>query len=207
MSARQASTIDHAAPFDVVAVGASAGGVPALQAVVGALPKAFPAAVLVVLHLYPHHKSVLAELLGRRAHLRVKEAMHDERVNPGTIYVAPPDTHLGVIDGRISLTTSGQVHFSRPSIDKMLESVAVDYGDRAIGVVLTGSGFDGATGIRAIKREGGTTIVQDPSDAEHPGMPTNAWQTGCVDFKLPLDAIVPLLVNLMRARPTPETTP
>jgi two-component system chemotaxis response regulator CheB len=166
---------------------------------VAGLPDGFPAAVLVVLHLYPHHKSIFADLLGRRTRLRVKEATDGEPIEPGTIYVARADMHLGVRDSHVALTSSGQVHFSRPSVDTMLESVAASYGDRAIGIVLSGTGFDGATGIRAIKEQGGTTIVQDPADAEHPGMPSNAWLTGCVDFKLPLDEITPLVVSLVLA--------
>jgi two-component system chemotaxis response regulator CheB len=163
------------------------------------LPDGFPAAVLVVLHLYPHHKSMLAQLLGRRTRLRVADAVDGEPIERGTIYVARPDRHLAVRDSHVALTSSGQIHFSRPSVDTMLQSVAANYGDRAIGIVLTGSGLDGATGIRAIKEQGGTTIVQDPAEADHPGMPSHAWLTGCVDFKLRLDEITPLVVRLVLA--------
>ncbi len=186
------------AAFDAVAIGASAGGVTALQIVVSALPRDFPAAVLVVQHLDPRHKSLLADLLGRRARVTVKEADDDEPIRPGTVYIAPPDNHFLVANGHVSLTSSELVHFTRPSVDLLLESVAAAFKERAIGVILTGSGLDGATGLRAIKEQGGTTIVQDPATADHASMPSNAYATGCVDFKLGLDEIGPALVRLVQ---------
>ncbi len=187
------------AAFEAVAIGASAGGVTALQTVIGALPARFPAAVFVVLHLDPRHKSLLADLLGRHANLAVKEAVNGESIEPATVYIARPDMHLLVAYTHLSLTSSELVHFSRPSVDLLFESVAAAYRDRAIGVILTGSGLDGATGIRAIKERGGTTMVQDPSEASHPSMPSHAYATRCVDFKLPLDDIGPALVRLVLA--------
>jgi two-component system chemotaxis response regulator CheB len=183
--------------FDVVAVGASAGGVEALHAVVSALPADFPVPVLVVQHMDPRHKSMLAALLARRCKLRVKQAVNDERIEFGTIYIAQPAMHLIVRGDRLALTDTKLVHFSRPSIDLLLESVADTYGDRAIGVILSGSGVDGATGIRAIKSKGGTTLIQDPASAAHAGMPQAARATGCVDITLPLEEIGPALVNLV----------
>jgi len=190
--------IAHQGPaFDAVAVGASAGGVTALQVVINPLPARFPAAVFVVQHLDPRHKSLLADLLGRHAQMAVKEAVNGDRIEPGTVYVAQPDTHLLVANAHISLTSSELVHFTRPSVDLLFESVAAAYRDRVIGVILTGSGLDGATGIRAIKEQGGTTIVQDPAEALHPSMPANAYATGCIDFKLRLDEVGPAIVRLV----------
>lgn len=183
--------------FDIVAIGASAGGVEALHALVGNLPAGFPAAVLIVQHLDPRHKSVLAFLLGRHTRLPVQQAVHDEIIRPGTIYVAPPDMHLLVANGRLELSHSKLVHFTRPSIDLLFESVAGAYGDRSIGVILTGSGIDGATGIKAIKGVGGTTIVQEPKQAAHAGMPQAACATGCVDYRLPLEEIAPTIAQLV----------
>jgi two-component system chemotaxis response regulator CheB len=187
--------------FDVVAVGASAGGVEALHAVVSALPADFPVPVLVVQHMDPRHKSMLAGLLARRCKLRVKQAVNDERIEFGTIYIAQPAMHLIVRGDRLALTDTKLVHFSRPSIDLLLESVADTYGDRAIGVILSGSGVDGAAGIRAIKNKGGTTLIQDPASAAHAGMPQAARATGCVDITLPLEEIGPALVNLVVPAP------
>ena len=183
--------------FDVVAIGASAGGIEALHAVVGALPVQFPAAVLIVQHMDPRHKSMLAGLLGRRSKLVVRQAVSGEAVQPATVHIAQPDMHLIARDRRLALTDTKLVYFSRPSIDLLFESVADEYGDRAIGVILSGSGVDGASGIRAIKAKGGTTIIQDPASAAHAGMPQAARATGCVDLTLPLEEIGPALVSLV----------
>ena len=198
MTARRHDAIPQ---FDVVAIGASAGGIEALHAVAAALPADFPVPVLIVQHMDPRHKSLLAGLLGRRCRLRVKQAVNDEEMRGGTMYIAPPDMHLIVQAGRLVLTDTKQVHFSRPSIDLLLQSVADTYGDRAIGVILSGSGVDGADGIRAIKAKGGTTLVQDPASAAHAGMPQAARATNCVDFTLPLEEIGLALASLVT--PTP----
>jgi two-component system, chemotaxis family, protein-glutamate methylesterase/glutaminase len=187
--------------FDVVAIGASAGGIEALHAVVAALPASFPVPVLIVQHMDPRHKSLLAGLLGRRCRLRVKQAANDETIHGSIVYIAQPDMHLIVRSGRLVLTDTAQVHFSRPSIDLLLQSVADTYGDRAIGVILSGSGVDGADGIRAIKAKGGTTLVQDPATAAHAGMPQAARATNCVDFTLPLEEIGPAITSLVAPAP------
>jgi len=198
MTARRHDAVPQ---FDVVAIGASAGGIEALHAVAAALPADFPVPVLIVQHMDPRHKSLLAGLLGRRCRLRVKQAVNDEEMRGGTMYIAQPDMHLIVRAGRLVLTDTKQVHFSRPSIDLLLQSVADTYGDRAIGVILSGSGVDGADGIRAIKAKGGTTLVQDPASAAHAGMPQAARATNCVDFTLPLEEIGLALASLVT--PTP----
>jgi two-component system chemotaxis response regulator CheB len=187
--------------FDVVAIGASAGGVEALHVVVEALPVDFPVPVLIVQHMDPRHRSMLAGLLGRRCRLRVKQATNDEPVHPGTVYIAQPDAHLLVREGRLVLTDTKLVHFSRPSIDLLFESVADAYGDRAISVILSGTGMDGADGTRAIKAKGGTTIAQTPASAAHAGMPQAARATGCVDVTLPLEEIGPAIVSLVVPAP------
>jgi two-component system, chemotaxis family, protein-glutamate methylesterase/glutaminase len=180
-----------------VAIGASAGGVTALQSLIGALPSDFPAAVLVVQHLDPHHRSRLAEVVGRHARVPVKEAVDGDLLEPGTVYIAPPDSHLIVNHGHVSLTSSSLVHFSRPSVDLLFTSVAETYGAAAIGVVLTGSGRDGAAGIRDIKSHGGITMIQNPEEAQHPSMPQQAYATGCIDYSLPLNDIVPMILTLL----------
>src|SRR5262245_60502274 len=183
--------------FDVVAIGASAGGGEALHMVVSALPVSFPAAVLIVQHMDPRHKSMLAGLLGRRSKLDVRQAVNGEVVQPATVHIAQPDMHLIVRSRHLVLTDTKLVHFSRPSIDLLFESVADEYGDRAISVILSGSGVDGAAGTRAIKAKGGTTIIQDPASAAHAGMPQAARGTGCVDLTLPLEEIGPAIVSLV----------
>ncbi|MCL6441105.1 MAG: chemotaxis protein CheB, partial [Thermoleophilum sp.] len=148
------------ATFDVVAVAASAGGLNALSHVLRALPADFSAAVLIVQHLDPRHRSLMASILSRRTPLRVKEAEEGDRLAPATVFIAPPNRHLLVNpDGTLSLSQSELVHFVRPSADLLFESVEASYRDRAIAVVLSGSGSDGAMGVRAVKKTGGTVIV------------------------------------------------
>ena len=182
--------------FDVVALGASAGGLNALRQVLSGLPINFPSSIVVVQHLAPGHKSWMAPLLGRSSRLKVKQAEHGEILMPGVVYTAPPDEHLLVGPGKVQLAHSQLVHFSRPSIDLLFESVAGTYGSRSIGVVLSGSGRDGAAGARTIKEAGGITIAQLPETAEFRHMPEAAIETGCVDFILPLAEIAEKLAAL-----------
>src|SRR5213594_3700152 len=184
--------------FDIVALAASAGGLRALSQVLAALPADFPAAIVVVQHLDPRHRSLMADILSRRTSLQVKEAKEGTRLSPGSAYIAPPNRHLLVnSDSTLSLSQSELVHFVRPSADLLFESVAASYKDRAIAVVLSGSGSDGAMGVQAIKKMGGTVLAQDKDSAEFFGMPRAAAQTGCVDFALPLEEIAPALVALL----------
>jgi two-component system chemotaxis response regulator CheB len=195
----QTPVIDIPVAWRAVAMGASAGGIRALQTVLGALPADFAVPVLVVLHLEPRHESLLAHVLGSSTPLRVKAAEGDEPLVRGTVYLGVPDRHLEVVDGRVVLASTAQVHFSRPSVDVLFHSVAAQYGGAACGVVLSGAGRDGADGLAAIKAAGGTTIVQDPGTASHRGMPLAALATARVDMTLPLEAIGAALV--LRAMP------
>jgi two-component system, chemotaxis family, protein-glutamate methylesterase/glutaminase len=186
------------AAFDIVAMAASAGGLTALSRVMAGLPANFPATMVVVQHLDPRHRSLMADILSRRTPLRVKQAEEGECLAPTTVYIAPPDRHLLVNpDGTLSLSQSELVHFVRPSADLLFESVAASYKDRAIAVVLTGTGSDGAMGVQAVKKMGGTVIVQDEKTAEFFGMPGAAIHTGNVDFILSLDEIPSALVTLV----------
>lgn len=151
-----------------------------------------------VVHLDPRHRSLMAEILRRHTRLPVIQGEHGQRVQGGTVYIAPPNRHLLVgADGILSLSDAELVHFVRPSADLLFESVAASYTDRAIAVVLTGCGQDGAMGVRAIKKMGGTVIVQDEKSSEFTGMPHAAIRTGQSDFVLPLLEIAPALVRLV----------
>jgi two-component system chemotaxis response regulator CheB len=183
--------------FEVVSIGASAGGLKALMEVLSRLPADLPATVLIVQHLDPRHRSLLVELLQRRSQIKIKEAINDEPIEKSVVYIAPPDRHLLLADGKTYLTATAFVHFSRPSIDLLFESVAASMDRRAIGVILTGSGSDGAMGIKAIKEKGGTTIAQDPETAEYSSMPRSAIATGMVDFVLPLADIADAIITLI----------
>lgn len=182
----------------VVAVGASAGGISALSVILAALPANFPAPIVVVHHLAPEFPSLLAQILSRRTPLRVKQAEENDRLHRGWVYVAPPGRHLVTCaDGTLSLTVSEKVHYSRPSVDVLSESVASAFGSSAVGLVLTGGDGDGADGIRAIKAAGGVTFAQDEASSEQASMPRNAAKTGDVDYVLPLGGIGPALVTLL----------
>jgi len=188
------------AAFDIVAMAASAGGLQAFSTVLAYLPAGFPAAILAVQHLDPRHRSLMVDILGRRTPLAVREAVEGVCIEPGIVHFAPPNHHLLVAPGRtLTLTQTELVHFVRPSADLLFESVAACYRERAIAVVLSGTGHDGAMGVRAIKKMGGTVIVQD-GEAEFAGMPSAAVTTGLVDFVLPLGEIAFALVTLVAGK-------
>jgi len=143
--------------------------------------------MVVVQHLDPRHRSLMAEILGRVTALTIKQAEEGDRLAPRTVYIAPPDRHLLVNPDRtLSLSQSELVHFVRPSADLLFESVAASHRERAIAVILTGTGSDGTMGVQAIKKMGGTVIVQDLESAEFSGMPAAAIHTGLVDMIVPL---------------------
>jgi two-component system chemotaxis response regulator CheB len=186
------------APFSIIAIAASAGGLMALTEVLEALPADLPVPVVVVQHLDPRHRSLMAEILGRRTALQVRQAQEGDRLEAGTVYIAPPDHHLLVNgSGTLALTQTKLVHFVRPSADLLFESVAASYGDRAIAVVLTGTGKDGSLGVEGVKKLGGTVIAQAVDSAQFGGMPAAAIATGAVDFVLRLDEIAEALITLV----------
>jgi two-component system, chemotaxis family, protein-glutamate methylesterase/glutaminase len=183
----------------VIAIAASAGGLAALTHVLSALPAGFAAPVIVLQHLTPDHRSFMAEILGRSISLAVEPARGGERIAAGTVYVAPPGRHLLVgPDGVLALSDTERVQFVRPAADLLFASLAESLGPRAVAVVLTGTGKDGADGVREIHRRGGTVIVQDEASSEFFGMPDASIRTGMVDHVLPLDEIAPALLGLTR---------
>ena len=187
-----------AAPaFDAVVIGASAGGIAALGRVLVALPPDFPAPVIVVQHLSPFHPSALAELLQRRCDLAVRWARTGDPLAPRTVYLAPRARHLVVTRHGCELSDAPCVHFARPAADVLFTSAARAWGPRALGVVLTGAGTDGAAGARAVKEGGGVVIAQDEATSAFFSMPGTAIRRGNADFVLPLDAIPAALVTLV----------
>jgi two-component system, chemotaxis family, protein-glutamate methylesterase/glutaminase len=166
---------------DVVVIGASAGGVDALQDLVSNLPPEFPAAVLVVLHVASTGTSVLPQILSRSGPLPAAFARDGEELRRGQIYVAPPDHHMLIHDGQLRLTRGPRENGHRPAIDPLFRSAARAAGQRCIGVVLSGLLDDGASGLRFIKAGGGAAVVQDPDDALFPSMPKAAMAMTQVD--------------------------
>jgi len=169
---------------DIVVIGGSAGGIEAVQRVLGSMPPGLPAAVFVAVHLSPRGKSFLAKILDRHGALPAHEAANGARIEPGHVYVAPPDRHLMIAEDHIHLTRGPKEGLHRPSINVMFRSAASTYGPRVIGILLSGMLDDGAAGLWEIARHGGTAIVQDPAEAAFPSMPMNALQDAKVDFTL-----------------------
>jgi len=182
---------------DAVVIGTSAGGVEALSRLLPALPRGAPAAVFVVLHLPRERPSLLVDIFAPRCEMTVREASDKEPVEAGTIYFAPPDYHLLVDEGpQLALSSDELVNFSRPAIDVLFESAADEYGERLLGIVLTGGNQAGAVGLQAVRAAGGMTIVQQPDTAQVPYMPELALERGEVDYVLTLEQIAALLGTL-----------
>ena len=178
---------------EVVVVGASAGGVAALQGLVGGLPRDLGACVLVVLHMPTTARSALAEVLGRHSRLHVARAEDGIAVRPGALIAARPDHHLLVDGGAVTLTRTARVNGHRPAIDPLFESAAAAFGRRSLGVLLSGTLDDGVAGSAAIRDAGGLVVVQDPAEAQYPGMPQAAIDAGVAHGALPLDGIADLI--------------
>jgi two-component system chemotaxis response regulator CheB len=180
-----------------VAIGASAGGVEAVSTVLEALPADFRPSVLVVIHIPPDRPSLLAQVLGHRCRIPVHEALDKEGIEPGTVYVAPPDYHLLVeSEGTLSLSLDAPVAFSRPSIDVMFESAAAAFGERLLGIVMSGANDDGSQGLSAIRKAGGRGWVQRPEDAIAATMPAAAILAAGPDLVLPARELGERLAHL-----------
>jgi two-component system chemotaxis response regulator CheB len=185
----------------LVVIGASAGGIEALRVLVAALPPDFPAPIGIVLHTSPQSPGLLDSILSRSGPMPATNARDRERLKPGHIYVAPPDSHMLVEPGILRVTKGPRENRFRPAIDPLFRSAAQVYGPGAIGVVLSGNLDDSTAGLWAIKQLGGTAIVQDPEDAMFPDMPRSALAYVKVDHCVPLADIAPLLVRLTAVAP------
>jgi two-component system chemotaxis response regulator CheB len=178
------------AKVELVVVGTSLGGMRALERVLGALAADFPLAVAVVQHRgVDVTQSQLSHILQLKCPLPVTECNDKERIVGGHVYLAPPDYHLLVDDGRFALSVDERVYYARPSIDVLFESAADTYAAGVLGVLLTGASADGTRGATRIKARGGRVLAQEPSTAESPIMPQAAISAGVVDYILPLDEI------------------
>ena len=190
---------------DIVVVGASAGGVEALQALVRGFPADLAASVFVVLHIPRRGPRALAAILDRAGPLTAVQAEDGDRPAEGRIYVASSDHHLVLADGRIRLTQDAAVNGHRPSIDALFRSAAACYGHRVIAVVLSGAGDDGAAGLLAAAQAGAASIVQDPDQAGHPSMPRRAWDLVPNALMRRAEEIGPLVAHLLVAGQTEGT--
>ncbi|MBF0422312.1 MAG: chemotaxis protein CheB [Magnetococcales bacterium] len=182
---------------EAIVMGASAGGIAALNTILGGIPAFFSLPILLVQHVGPQGGRTLAACLEARTPLHVREAEEKEAIVPGTVFIAPGGYHLLVErDHTLSLSMDPKVQYARPSIDVLFESAADAYGGALVGVLLTGTGRDGAHGMTRIHLRGGLTVVQDPADAEAAEMPEAAIATGSILKVLPLPRIAPFLIEL-----------
>jgi two-component system, chemotaxis family, protein-glutamate methylesterase/glutaminase len=185
---------------DLITIGASWGGLHAIEVVLEALPDGFGTPIAIAQHRAADSGSgALSRMLSVRSGADVGEASDKDPIERARVYLAPPDYHLLVEPGAFALSTEAAVQHSRPSIDVLFDSAADAYGDRLVAVVLTGANADGAYGLRRVKRRGGVTIVQDPETAEKRAMPDAAIATGAADYVLPLEGIGPKLAELCRS--------
>ncbi|MFM0161804.1 chemotaxis protein CheB [Paraburkholderia sediminicola] len=181
--------------FAVVGLGASAGGLDACRKLVDALPAATGMAYILVQHLDPDHESLMVELIADHTSMTVLQAVDGMRLEHEHLYIIPPGTYLAVRNGTLQLSTPEAPHGARLPFDFLLQSLAKEYGPRAVCVVLSGTGADGSIGLRAVKQAGGFVIAQDPDEAGYDGMPRNAIATGVVDRVLPAAAIAGALIQ------------
>jgi len=181
---------------DIIVIGASAGGVEALMQIARGLPADLPAAIFIVLHVPPNSPSLLPTILNRVCALHASHARDGETIEPGRIYVAPPDHHLLVKRGHVRVTRGPRENSSRPAVDPLFRTAAVAYDHRVVGVVLSGNLDDGTAGLAAIKTRDGVAVVQDPEDALYPGMPNSAMEHVPVDYVAPLAELPALLTRL-----------
>ena len=195
----------------VVGIGASAGGIQALQRLLGAMPIDSGMAFVVVVHLAPEYESVLSDVLQKATKMGVEQASNGALIRPNHVYVIPPAKHLSLIDGHLRLTDLPREHGKRMTVDLFFRSLADTHGPHAVAIVLSGADGDGALGIKRIKERGGLTIVQDPEQAEYPGMPRAALATDMVDWVLTVEAMPERLLKYhqgeQRLRVPPESGP
>jgi two-component system chemotaxis response regulator CheB len=183
--------------YEAIVIGASAGGLAALSSILGRLPPGFPLPVIVNQHRSKDERTLLEELLQAKCVIRITQAEEKESIRDGVVYFAPADYHLLIEKDRsFSLTCDEPVNFSRPSIDLLFETASEAYGEKLIGVILTGTNSDGAEGIRAIRQRGGLTIAQDPAKAVFPEMPRAAIDTGSVQYILDPGEITAFLLQM-----------
>lgn len=175
-----------------------------MQTLVSGLPRDLPAAVFVVLHT-ASIESHVADVLNRNGNMPALYASNGLSISHGSIYVARPDLHLTLQNHRMWLDSGPKINRSRPAIDPLFQSAAESYGSRVIGVLLTGYLDDGSAGLVAIKKHGGSAVVQDPKDAYAPEMPRSALSAVSVDYCLPLNEIAPLLIRLVEGQTLGKT--
>src|ERR1700719_1707175 len=181
--------------FPIVGLGASAGGLDATRRLLAALPPGTGMAFILIQHLDPTHASMMVDLLAGHTPMKVQQAADGMPLEREHVYLIPPGHYLSIRGGALRLSEPAERHGARLPYDFFLRSLAEELGERAIGVILSGTGGDGSLGLKAVKEKGGLVIVQDPDDAEYDGMPRSAIMTGAVDLVLPVGKIAETLAK------------
>jgi len=184
--------------FPIVSIGASAGGLEAFEHFFKRLPADSGIAFILVQHLDPTHKSILTDLVKRATPMEVAEVTDDMKVKPNRVYIIPPNRDMAILHGSLQLIEPTEPRGLRLPIDFFFRNVAQDQGERAICVVLSGTGTDGTLGLKAVKEKGGMVMVQDPNSAKYDGMPRSAIGTGLADFVMPPDKMAEQLLSFVR---------
>lgn len=190
---------------NIIVIGASAGGFEVLKKVVQKLPPDLDASIFIVWHMSPDIRGILPDVLNKFNTISAANAYDKELIKPNRIYVAPPDHHLLIEEGRVRVTRGPKENRFRPAVDPLFRSAAYVYGSRVIGVILSGALDDGTAGLWRIKANGGLAVVQDPSDAEVSSMPENALREVGVDYCVPAADLAELLVKLSSEEVTENT--
>ncbi len=185
---------------NIIVIGASAGGFEAIKRLIAALPADLDASIFIVWHMSPDVTGVLPQVLNRQKTLLAINAIDNEPILTNRIYVAPPDRHLLLEQGKVRVTRGPKENRFRPAVDPLFRSAAYIYGSQVIGIILSGALDDGASGLWTIKSRGGIAIVQEPDEAEVPSMPENALAAVEVDYRLPIAEMALLLVTLTAQR-------
>ncbi|NQU64158.1 MAG: hypothetical protein HQ517_07740 [SAR324 cluster bacterium] len=190
---KKATTIKQ--KFPIVGLGASAGGLEALEAFFSNLPPTSNIAYVIIQHLSPKHKSIMSSLLAKSTEMEVTEIENEMEIQPNHVYLNPPDRNVVIQNGRLQLAMP--IRTDRPNlpIDCFFKSMALDLGEKAICIILSGTATDGTLGLKAIKGSGGIAMVQDPNTAKYDGMPRSAIATGTVDFILPVEKLPAQLIK------------
>ena len=186
------------ANFPIVGIGASAGGLEALETLFDNMPTALGIAIVIIQHLSPKHKSIMASLLRKHTSMTVLEIEDGMKIKPSCVYLNPPDKNVAIINRKLYLTEPLKTHGINLPIDSFFRSLSEDLGEKAVCIILSGTATDGTLGIKAVKGEGGMAIVQNPNSAKYDGMPNSAIATGLVDFILPLEKIPGELIKYLQ---------
>ncbi len=194
-------------PRDIIVIGASAGGLETCKRLVSLLSPEFRGSIFIVIHLPSNGVSLIPEILSKNGPIPAINPEDGTLIEPGRIYVAPPDYHMLLKRGHIRLVSGPEENYSRPAVDPLFRSASASYGSRVVGVVLSGNLDDGTTGLKIIKKRGGIAVVQDPDEALFPGMPLSAISNIDVDYVLRIDQIAELLMSLPLVEATAVSNP